>query len=137
MIAYARPIRFDEVDAARLVFFGRYPQYAHEAMELLFASLEGGYSRLILERGIGLPAVDVKMRFTAPVRYGDALIIETRAKHLGTRSAVLEYVMKRKSDGVVAAELDHTIVVTDLVAMKSTDMPADVRAVLQTHLVTS
>ena len=134
MIEYLRPVRFEEVDAARIVFFGRYLNYAHEAMEHFFASLDGGYARLIVERGVGLPAVDVKMSFLAPVRYGDVLRIETATARLGRRSAVLRYRMFRARDGEKVAEIEHTIVTTRLDEMASADMPSDVRAALAAHL---
>ena len=134
MIAYARAIRFEEVDAARIVFFGRYLSYAHEAMERFFAGLEGGYARLIVDRGIGLPAVDVKMSFSAPARFGDTLRIETTTARLGNRSAVLRYRMFRERDGELVAEIEHTVVATLLSSVTSTDMPADVRAAFAAHL---
>lgn len=134
MIAYIRPIRFEEVDAARIVFFARFLNYAHEAMEHFFASLEGGYSHLITVRETGLPAVAVKMEFQAPVRYGDTLRIETETARLGNRSATLRYRMFRQHDGELAATVEHTVVLTDLLTVKSKAMPEDVRAVFTAHL---
>jgi 4-hydroxybenzoyl-CoA thioesterase len=134
VIVYERPIRFEEVDAAQIVFFARYLHFAHEAMERFFAGLEGGYPRLINERHVGFPAVDVRIRYHAPTRYGDALRIETTTARLGGRSAVLRYRMIRESDGVLACEVEHTVVTSDLVAMRSVDMPSDVRATFADHL---
>jgi 4-hydroxybenzoyl-CoA thioesterase len=134
LIAYERAVRFQEVDAAGIVFFGRFLDYAHEAMEHFFAGLDGGYTRLIIERKVGLPAVHVEMNFASPVRYGDVVVIETRTKKLGKKSAVLGYVFKQRTSGAVVAEVEHTIVTTALAEMRSTDMPADVRAILAAHL---
>jgi 4-hydroxybenzoyl-CoA thioesterase len=133
MFVYERPIKFEEVDAARIVFFGRYLGFAHEAMEHLFGVLDGGYSRLVGERHTGFPAVHVEMNFPAPTRYGDTLRIETSVVKIGNRSAVLRYRMRR-ADGVLSVEIKHTVVTTDLDAMKSCEMPDDVRAALTTHL---
>lgn len=133
MVVHERPIRFEEVDAAGLVFFARYAAYAHEAMERLFAPLEGGYPALILTRRIGLPAVRLEAEYAAPVRYGEALRIETTVARLGNRSATLRYRMIR-GDGTLCAELRHTVVTTDLDRVASCPMPEDVRAVLAAHL---
>lgn len=133
MFVYTRKVRFEEVDAARIVFFGRYMNYAHEAMEELFSSLEGGYQRLILEREVGLPAVDVHVKYSAPLRYGDELRVLVTTAHLGRRSATLRYRFVRVSDGVQTAELTHTVVTSDLRALASIDMPADVRATFEAH----
>lgn len=134
MIAIDRPVRFEEIDAARIVFFARFLNYAHEAMENFFAGLDGGYQRLIMERQIGLPAVDVKMKFSSPARYGDTLRIETTTARLGNRSAVLRYRMRQLASGELVAEIEHTVVVTDLVRTVSVDMPADVRGIFSAHL---
>jgi 4-hydroxybenzoyl-CoA thioesterase len=134
MVVLERPVRFEEVDAAGIVFFARYVAYAHEAMERFFAPLEGGYPRLVGERKIGFPAVRVETDYHAPTRYGDVLRIETTTARLGNRSATLRYRMVRAHDGVLAAVVSHTVVVSDLVALRSIDMPADVRAELVRHL---
>ena len=132
MIVYERPVRFEEVDAAGIVFFGRYVTYAHEAMEHFFGGLEGGYPHLIRKRKIGLPAVDLHFRFVRPASFGDRIDIETRTLRLGNRSAVLGYRMS--TGGELVAEAEHTVVTTDLSEMKSIDMPEDVRRIFAQHL---
>lgn len=134
MIVFERPIKFEEVDAANIVFFARFVTYAHEAMEHFFGALEGGYAGLILDRRVGLPAVHVEMSFSAPVRYGDTLLIETTIARVGNRSAELRYRMIRARDGALSAAITHKVVTTDLVELKSCVMPADVRALLLAHL---
>jgi 4-hydroxybenzoyl-CoA thioesterase len=134
MIPYERPIRFEEVDAAGIVFFARFLNYAHEAMEHFFAGLPGGYAHFILQRHTGFPAVDVHMSFKAPVKYGEVLRIETSTARLGNRSATLRYRMFRKHDDVLAAEVEHTIVMTNLQELVSCPMPDDVRAIFSEHL---
>jgi len=134
VIVSERPIKFEEVDAAAIVFFARFVTYAHEAMENFFGDLEGGYARLILERKVGLPAVHVDMSFSVPLSYGDTLRIETSVARVGHRSATLHYRMIRQRDGALAAEIRHTVVTTDLGTLKSCDMPKDIRALLEAHL---
>jgi 4-hydroxybenzoyl-CoA thioesterase len=137
MISFDRAVKFEEVDAANIVFFARFVTYAHEAMEHFFGGLEGGYAGLILARRVGFPAVHVDIDFTAPARYGDVLRIETRVAKLGNRSAVLWYRMHHVGGGALgrlACDLRHTVVTTDLRTLTSCDMPADVRALLSEHL---
>lgn len=135
MITLTRPIKFQDIDAANIVFFGKFLEFAHEAMEHFFASLEGGYPHLIVGRRVGLPAVDVRMQFHAPVKYGDVLRIETTTARLGNRSATLRYRMIRERDGVLSAEVEQTIVITNLETLASCAMPDDVRAIFSTHLL--
>jgi 4-hydroxybenzoyl-CoA thioesterase len=132
MVELERRVRFEEVDAAGIVFFGAFSGYAHEAMEGFFDQVEGGYAGLINRRRIGFPAVRLEVDFLAPLRYGDTLSIATSVARLGTRSATLAYEMR--SARIECARIRHTVVITDLERMKSTDMPSDVRAVLEAHL---
>lgn len=134
MKTYERSIGFDDVDAAGLVFFGRFLGYAHEAMEALFAELPGGYCSLISERRVGLPAVHVEADYRAPLAYGDALRIETSLSRIGRRSLTLRHRLLRVSDGVLSAEILHTVACMDLVQRTGCDMPDDVRRVAEAHL---
>lgn len=135
MIVYERPVRFEDVDAASIVFFGRYLGFAHEAMERFFEDLDGGYVDLITKRRVGFPAVRAEIDYRAPLRYGDTVRIETSCEKIGNKSAVLFYRMIRRGDGIVVAEVRHTVVTSDLDAMKSCPMPDDVRRQLEAHLL--
>jgi 4-hydroxybenzoyl-CoA thioesterase len=137
MISLDRAVKFEEVDAANIVFFARFVTYAHEAMEHFFGGIDGGYAGLILARRVGFPAVHVDIDFKAPARYGDVLRIETRVARVGNRSAVLWYRMHHVEGGAagrLACDLRHTVVTTDLRTLTSCDMPDDVRALLSQHL---
>jgi 4-hydroxybenzoyl-CoA thioesterase len=134
MQVYRRPIRFEDVDAAHIVFFARFFHYAHEATESFFSGIHGGYDGLIMKRALGFPVVKVEASYHAPLRYGDALDIETRTVRLGNRSATLGFRLIRVADRALSAEIAHSVVMTDLRLMASCDMPDDVRAVLASHL---
>ncbi len=133
MIVSRRAVAFQEVDAAGLVFFPHFLTYAHEAMERLFAPLEGGYDGLVMRRRLGLPAVHVEADYSAPITYGDAVRVETAVVHIGNRSLVIRYRFLRESDGVLAAVVRHTVVLMDLDRKKSAPMPDDLRRVAQTQ----
>ncbi|MDB4945262.1 MAG: fcbC [Labilithrix sp.] len=135
MISHVRPVRFEDVDAARIVFFARFFNYAHDAMERLFDELPGGYSGLIMSRGLGFPAVHVEADYRAPLRYGDAAVIRGWTEKLGTTSAHLAFEMHRQSDGVTLATTRQVHVCTALDGMAKTPFPDDVRAALAAHLL--
>lgn len=136
MITYERKVRFEEVDAASIVFFARFLNYAHEAMEELFGGLEGGYVRTVMDRAIGFPAVRVDTTYAAPLRYGDSVTIRTDVTHLGSTSCTLRYRFER-GDGVHAATVAHTVVCCALRepgGPRKLPFPPDVRALLERHL---
>lgn len=134
MFIYERAVAFHEVDAAGLVFFPHFLTYAHEAMDRLFAPLDGGYLALVTARRVGLPAVHVECDFVSPLAYGDVVRIETSVRRVGNRSLELRYRFVRARDGERAAELLHTVVTTDLERLESCPMPEDVRRVALAHL---
>lgn len=131
MITLRRPVRFEEVDAAGILFFARYGAYSHEAMERVFDGLPGGYVDMITRRGIGFPAVATACEFRAPLRYGDVVLLDTFVDRIGNRSVEFRYEYRRERDDVHCATMRHTVVIADLAAMKSCDMPSDVRALLE------
>jgi 4-hydroxybenzoyl-CoA thioesterase len=137
VIAYERPVRFDEVDPAGLVFFARYMNFAHEAVENFFAELPGGYPALILGRKVGLPIVHLEADFRAPLRYGDELRVETSCEKVGRTSATLRHRIMRRSDRTACAELRQVVATISLETAKSCPMPDDVRRVLEAHRVDS
>ena len=133
MFRYARPVRFEDVDAAQIVFFARFLNYCHEAMEALFADLDGGYVALIRDRRIGLPAVHVECDFTSPLRYGDVARIDVTVERVGRSSCSLRYLFTREGDGEKVASILHVCAVSDLRTITSMPMPDDMRAVLERH----
>jgi 4-hydroxybenzoyl-CoA thioesterase len=130
---YERPVRFEEVDAAQIVFFPRFLSYCHEAMEGLFDAVEGGYVRLVRDRRIGVPAVHVECDFTSPLRYGDVARIEVTVEKLGRTSVSFRYRLSRASDGGAVASILHVCAVCDLTSLKAIPIPEDVRGALERH----
>lgn len=131
MFVYERPVRFADVDAARIVFFARYLEYCHDAIEALFAPLPGGYSAMINERDLGVPSVRVEIDYRAPLRYGDTARIETVVERVGTTSVVFVHTLLRASDRSPCATVRQVVVTARLSALEALPVPADVRALLE------
>ena len=131
---FDRPVRFDEVDAAQILFFARFFNYAHDAMEAFFGQLPGGYVALINTRKVGLPAVHVEADFISPLRFGDVARIEVAVARVGRSSCAFRHVMSRKEDGARVAVLTHVCAAVNLATMTSILIPEDMRALLTRHL---
>jgi 4-hydroxybenzoyl-CoA thioesterase len=134
MITHDRPIHFEDVDVAGIVFFARFFGYCHDAMEHFFDGVQGGYVALINERKIGFPAVHASSDFKAPLRYGDIARITGTVTKLGATSAHFRFTMTRARDGVVAATMNHVHVCTDLKTLTKLAFPSDVLAALREHV---
>jgi len=135
MFTYRRPVRFAEVDAARLVFFARFHEFCHDALEALFAALPGGYPHLTQVRDIGIPTVHISTDFTAPLRYGDAALFEIEVLEVGRTSVTFRHTVRREADGAVCAVIRQVVVTTKLATLEPVPVPADVRALVEAHLI--
>jgi 4-hydroxybenzoyl-CoA thioesterase len=133
---HEKPVLFEDVDAAHLVFFPRVLAYCHEAMAALMAELDGGYARLVVERHIGLPTVHVDVDFTAPLRFGDIARLALGVSRIGRSSCTFEIAISRVRDTVAVARVKLVCAATDLSTLRSIPLPEDVRRVLEGRLVT-
>lgn len=134
MFVFRRPVRFVEVDAARLVFFARHLEYCHDALEALFAALDGGYATLTGARDLGIPTVRADVTYHAPLRYGDTVRHEIRVRHIGRTSVRVQHRLLRDGDSVLCASVEHVFLVARLSTLTPEPIPADVRALLEAHL---
>jgi 4-hydroxybenzoyl-CoA thioesterase len=134
MITFDRPVRFEDVDAAQIVFFARFFGYCHDALEAFFAELEGGYSNLVMHRHVGFPAVHVESDFKSPLKYGDTARIAVSVTKIGTKSATFRFDITRNATTTAVATVIIVHAITDLTKLRAIDIPADVRALLEKHL---
>jgi len=137
VFVYERPVRFEDVDAARIVFFPKFLAYCHEAMEAMLASLDGGYAGLVVGRQIGMPAVRVEADFEAPLRFGDVVRIHVIVEQLGRTSCALRYELFNAKTSELSARIRHIVVLSDLRVLKKLPIPDDVRAELVKHVPAS
>ncbi len=136
MFEFERPVRWSDVDAAGIVYFPRFLEYCHDAIEALFGGLDGGYAALTQNRKIGVPSVHVEANFHAPLRYGDVCRVQVTVEKIGRSSVTFRHVLLREDPDAtrtMCCEVRHVVVVSDLVALKGTVIPDDVLAVLETH----
>jgi 4-hydroxybenzoyl-CoA thioesterase len=127
-------VNFDDVDHARIVYYPRFFHYFHLAFEeLLFSAFadRGGYRAVIDERRLGFPAVHAEVDYKKPLRFGDWMVIEIRAEHVGAKSMTLRYTVIAHESGEVCAEGKVTSAVVDLTVFRAVIMPDDLRALFE------
>jgi 4-hydroxybenzoyl-CoA thioesterase len=129
-------VRFADVDYARVVYFPRFFDFCHRVFEDFFADeLKVPYARLLEERNIGFPAVHAEADYRAPLRFGDTARVVLETLKVSARSAQCRYRLYRGESEELCATV---LVVTAAIAIdtfKGSEFPADVRAVLEKHLV--
>ncbi len=122
------PVRFGEIDYARVLYYPRYFHYFHQAFERWFEEALGvSYPELVTRQNIGFPSVQVETEFTAPLRYGDRIRIEIELVAVGTKSLTLRYTAVRLPDGVVSARAQITTVAIDNDSFTSIAIPQEWR----------
>jgi len=130
-------VRFDEIDAAGIVYFARFFTWCHDAMEAMLAPLDGGYTALVTKRRLGLPAVHVEADYRSPLRFGDEVLVETVVERLGTSSVALRFEILRSPGREPVAVVKHVVALVDLGAIRSQPLPDDVRAVFERYRLSS
>jgi 4-hydroxybenzoyl-CoA thioesterase len=121
-------VRFGDCDPAGLVYYPVLFHYCHAAMEEFFAARCGtSYSRLMAERRLGFPTVNVRAEFFAPFVYGDEALVEVWASAVGRASVTFEYRLRRASDRALCATATHVQVSMNLDERRAAPLPEDLR----------
>lgn len=134
MFEYPRPVRWSDIDAAGIVYFPRFLEYCHDALEALFNALPGGYPDLTMRRRLGVPSVHLEVDFKSPLRYGDTCLVRVSVTRMGRSSITFRHRLVRAHDDVTCAEVTQVVALSDLTAMRAVEIPPDVRALLAPHL---
>lgn len=104
-------IRFQDIDAAGIVFFARLFDYAHFAYERFLAQCGYPLPVVLREGQFAAPLRHAEANYRAPLRYGDELSIELAAAMVADSEITLGFRAVR-GDGKVCAVVQtvHTFV---------------------------
>lgn len=122
-------VRYAETDQMGVVHHASYLIYLEEARTAFMASLGASYGAL--ERtGVGLAVRRAELRYRAPARYEDELVVRTRVERLRAASVTFAYELER--DGVPIASGRTELACIDLARPERPPrpLPEALRAVL-------
>jgi len=130
---FRRPVRFDEIDAAGFAYFPKVVALAHEALErVLEDARPGGYAGWVVGERIGLPCVHIAANFSAPLRFGDEIVVTTTVLRFGSTSVTFEVRIAR-GDGIDCAKIDYVVACADLHGPSKRVLPDALREALARH----
>lgn len=130
---FEKKIRFGEIDQAGIVYYPRFFNYYHLAMEDFFEKAVGvPYPEVIKTWKVGFPTVAVEADFSEPLQYGDVISILMTIPKVGRSSVRWRYRVRRQ-DGKVCSEATLTTVCVDMDTFRSRQIPEDIRRVLLRH----
>lgn len=131
------PVRFADIDWARVVYFARFFDLAHRTFEDFFnehAKLP--YGEVLTARGLGFPIVHSEADFFAPLRLGDTARVVLEVTALSKRSVTSRFTVYRSESDERCAVLVLKQAAIDTATFKGAEFPDDVHALLAAQLVT-
>lgn len=121
---FTQTVRFAHVDAAGIVFYPRYLEMLNATVEEYFAQEIGvSFAQMHMDRKLGVPTVDIAVKFSTPSRLGDDLDFELTVERVGRSS--MDFVVVVMCADVKRLEARATLVCMDLTRGKSTPWPDD------------
>ncbi len=128
------PIHFSHCDPAGIVYFPRFFDLLHRAMEDWFTfGLEERFADFIMKKRLGIPTVGTRVDFIAPARFGDLLKIELRVAKLGSSS--IDLAIDSFANGRPCFRARHTVCVFSQDTFKAIPIPEDLRPRIAQYVV--
>ncbi len=139
--AFALPVvvGWGHCDPAGIVYFPRFFEMFHEAMEAWFSNaLSLPYQDVIVRRKVGFPAVHTEADFAAPSVFGDHIVVQLRVEKLGRKSITFAYRVQA-DDGQLRLTGRTVCAVMDLDETSATfrrgiELPPDIRASIESFM---
>jgi acyl-CoA thioester hydrolase len=122
-------VRYAETDQMGVVYHANYLVWFEVGRVELLRSLGFDYTQIEAE-GFGIAVAEAMVRYKAPARYDDELLIRTRVKAMNGIILKFGYEVLRAADGVLLCEGETTHVVVDR-AMKRSRMPEKYAAAMR------
>ena len=128
------PVRFQDVDAGGVLFFGRIYDYCHQAYEEFIGAQGVDRAHYFGRAEYLVPIVHSEADYRVPFRHGERMLIRLDVTRVGRASFTLRYhALGPTGDTRVEVTTVHAFV--NKAAMKPIAIPDDLRAVLRAHLV--
>ena len=132
-------VRWGDVDAASIIFYGSYIRFFEIAETELFRAVGMPYGKLFDELDIWLPRVHLECDFHRAPRLDDLLEVSVYVGNIGRTSLRLDFEVRRKTeDGTIEKDLMATahfvLVATDRANLKPIPVPEALREKLTPYL---
>src|SRR4051794_27042027 len=87
--AEARSVRFQDVDAAGIIFFPKILEYFHDAFMAMLAAAGLDLKVILADGSWGMPLIHAEADYLRPLRFGDPIVVEIAVVRLGDRSVTI------------------------------------------------
>ena len=120
-------MRWGDVDAARIIFYGAYIHFFEFAETELFRAVGLPYSRMFDELDVWLPRAHLECDFRRAAQLDDLLEVSVYVGHIGTKSLRLNFEVRRKGEEDMIAEAHFVLVAVRRDTFETVPVPEELR----------
>ena len=120
-------VRWGDVDAARIIFYGAYIHFFEFAETELFREVGLAYGKMFDELKIWLPRVHLECDFRHAARLDDLLEVSVYVGRFGTKSMKLNFEVRRKNEEELIATAHFVLAAVDQETFETVPIPAEMR----------
>ncbi len=125
---YKVRIGWGDVDFGRVIFWVRYFTYVEHAIGEWLMSKGATWLDLVLNRGIGMPATHMEVRFVRPAQLQELVRLQLAVKDVSRRGCTFHFAFLRDADGKLLAYGHISRRFIDINAFRGTELPDDIHA---------
>jgi len=124
-----RTVRFQDIDAAGVVFFPRVLEYLHDAYMAFLKAQGFDLPRALRESQYGFPIAHAEADYLRPLTFGDAITVEIVAARVGDTSVTIGYRVRLVQNPQPVCALGQTVhVAIDRQSFRPCPLPDAFRA---------
>jgi YbgC/YbaW family acyl-CoA thioester hydrolase len=127
-------VRFQDVDAGGVLFFGRIYDYCHHAYEEFWGAEGVDRARFFAGADYLVPIAHSEADYRRPIRHGDSIDVRIDVTRVGRASFTLRYHVTGP-DGELRVEASTVHAFVDRGTMRPIPIPDPLRAILLRHLL--
>ena len=120
-------VRWGDVDAARIIFYGAYIHFFEFAETELFREVGLDYGSMFDELKIWLPRVHLECDFRRAARLDDLLEVSVYVGRFGTKSMRLNFEVRRKSEEELIATAHFVLAAVNQDTFETVPIPQELR----------
>jgi YbgC/YbaW family acyl-CoA thioester hydrolase len=120
-------VRWGDVDAASIIFYGAYIRFFEFAETELFRAVGLPYGRMFDELDIWLPRAHLECDFRRAARLDDLLEVSVFVGRVGTKSLRLNFEVRRNGEDELLAEAHFVLVAVRRGTFESVPVPEELR----------
>jgi len=120
-------VRWGDVDAARIIFYGAYIRFFEFAETELFRAVGLAYGELFDKTDVWLPRVHLECDFHNAARLDDLLEVSVYVLRIGNASMRLNFEVRRKGEETLIATAHFVLAAVKRDTFETVPVPQDLR----------